>query len=280
MSEQAAPQAPVAPVTTTEAAPQTAQPSQEQMALRKMAQRESALRREMAAIKAEKDSWVQKEQAWKQKEEEYSQKYIPKDKLETDPLGMLSELGYDNERIAHMLLNPQAPVPPYVEKLLKKIEALEQGQQQSKTEAEKQQAQQYETAINQVRNDVMNLVKTNDSFEGIRASGAEEAVVQLIVETYNTENRLMSVEDAAQAVEDYVLEEALKLASIGKVKSKFAPPPVETPEPQPQKQNIIPRQQPQLKTLTNSTTVSSRSPSTSADRRARAIAAFQGKLNT
>jgi hypothetical protein len=279
MSEQAAPQAPVAPA-ATETATQQAQPSQDQLALRKMAQREASLRREMAAIKAEKDAWVQKEQAWKQKEEEYSQKYIPRDKLETDPLGMLSELGYDNERVAQMLLNPQAPVPPYVEKLLKKIEALEQGQQQSKTEAEKQQQAQYETAINQVRNDVMNLVKTNESFEGIRASGAEEAVVQLIVETYNTENRLMSVEDAAQAVEDYVLEEALKLANIGKVKSKFAPPPVEVPEAQPQKQNIIPRQQSQLKTLTNSQTVSSRAPQTDRDRRARAIAAFQGKLNT
>ena len=74
-------------------------------------------------------------------------------------------------------------------------------------------------------------------------------------------------------VEEYLVEEAAKLARLSKIQQKLAPPQA------PQKQAETSQQQ-GLKTLTqNLTTGNAPKKLTDAERRARAMLAFQGKLN-
>jgi hypothetical protein len=88
-------------------------------------------------------------------------------------------------------------------------------------------------------------------------------------------------------VEEHLLEQALKMAGLKKVKGKLAPAEVEattlsdavkkvatTVTPQAQKQNQT------LKTLTNATQATTSAPRTEAERKARAIARMRGELTT
>jgi phosphopentomutase len=115
------------------------------------------------------------------------------------------------------------------------------------------------------------LVKNDPNFEAIRASGkgAVKQVVQLIERTFDQDGILLTVEEAAQAVEDHLVEEATKLTRIGKIQqrlaanAKTAQKPVQTTGQSPQAS----------KTLTN--TMSTARPLSA---RERALLAFKGEL--
>lgn len=136
-------------------------------------------------------------------------------------------------------------------------DAQEQGQQQS-----------YKQAVAQIRAEAGKLVFTDPAYEMIKATNSVGDVVELIEETFKADGQLLSVEEACQAVEDHLLEEAMKLTKVKKLQQRLAAPAA------PQKQ-VTKNEQPQptSKTLTN--TMSAQRPMSA---RERAIAAMQGKL--
>jgi hypothetical protein len=165
-------------------------------------------------------------------------------KIANDPLEVLSELGLELES----LKSTQANVTKTLE--------------QSQTQARQQ-------AVRQITNDVTRLVESNPDFETTKAMNAIPAVVQLIEDTFDQEGILLSVEDAAKQVEDYLVEETLKAFAIPKIKTKLAPP---TPEPQ----VATEKAQPKMQTLSRA---QAPAPTKVMSPRERAILAFQGKLN-
>ncbi len=236
----------------------------------KAAQQEESLRQEREALKAQQE-------ALKAKELEYQSKYISKDKFLEDPVSVMQDTGLTYEQLTERFLNPaQAQQYDYIKRLESKMEERFKSFQEQQEKAVKAQEEatqkQYKQALTQIHHDVKNLVSKDAAYEIIKATESTQDVVDLIERVWSKEKRLMSVEEACQEVETYLLEESSKIFNINKIKQKFQP--AASAQAQVEKP-AQPQQQPQtMKTLTNSVSTSRK-----LSARERALLAFQGKKN-
>lgn len=269
---------------TQEAAPaEETKPVEEPLSAQHLAliRREKALR---AQAQKQEQAFAAREQALKQQEAALAQnkpdltKYVPKDQIKQNALQVLADAGVSYEELTQQILN-QGAVDPRQEArasaLEAKIAALEQAAEEAKKSQATAQDEQYKTAIRQIESDVKKMVFTGEEFEMIKVTNSVKDVVELIEATWKEKGEILTNEEAAQQVEDYLLEEASKLASTNKMKKRLAPAAskqvpvslVQTPGAT-TKQAI-----PTMKTLTN-TNSSSRQMSA----RERALLAFKGDL--
>lgn len=283
-----APQAPVTPasqvvnqlnqaeprqVSTTEApqpevTPEAAKADPMSPKFAALAKKERQLQAIQGKLKAERD-------ALKVEQTKYQTGYYSKEKLLSDPLAVLSEVGIDYNSLTEKILNSGQATDPVIQQLMKQVDELREGQTKAQREAEEGRKQSYENAVTQVRGEVQALVDSSKDFEIIKAMGETESVVELIKATYESEKRIMTTEEACKEVEDFLVEEAMKIAAIEKIKAKFLPPKEEAPKelvPEAKKQQVTPQQPQQPKTLSSSTS-SSGKPLTP---RERAILVAQG----
>ena len=199
--------------------------------------------------------------------------YIAKDRIKQDALTALDEAGVSWDELTNQVVTRQ-PTDPRVHATIGRLEAkiaqLEEANKSSqKTYAEQQQAN-YQAAIKQIKADAKQLVYTDPEFETVKAMNAVKDVVDLIEQTYAKDGIVMSVEDAAKEVENYLVDEAMKITQIDKIKKRMAAANASRQSTDAKTQSS---QQTQMKTLTNAT--SSTRPLTS---RERAIAAAEGRL--
>lgn len=252
-------------VPTEEAQPQEKALSPQHVAL---ARKEKALRSQSQALKARED-------ALKARESEYETNYIPKSKLserfKSDPVALMQEHGLSYDQLANLILNQPSQQDQALQKLQAELQSIKEAQETAVKQGEEQQKKSYEQAVHQIRTEAKLLIASDASYETIKETGSEEAVVELIKETFEKEGTLLTVEDAAKEVEDYLVEEALKYAQLKKVQARLNPPTVA----EALKQQIT--EKPQIKTITHAITASTK-PSSDKDRRQRAILAAQGKL--
>lgn len=244
-----------------------------------LARREMELRKRDEAIKA-------REAALKAKDDEYATKYIPKDKLSKDPLAAIYESGMTKDQLIELILNGPQAADPVMSKVQEEINTLKAAQEaQVKAQAE-QQTQSYERAVAEIRKQATSLVASNEEYATIKETDSAEAIVELITQTYQAEGTLLSVEEAAKQVEDHLLEEALKMAALTKVKARLVPPAqqeevLSDPNKKPTLADLQAAKQTTtqpIKTLTNAATAVPSKPLSNRDRRDRAIAAFMGQL--
>lgn len=233
-----------APITPPEA-PQSDAPSQapstpkapsidERLAhlQRSARQREMALKAEIDALKASMAPKAPSEPAFdKMAFLKNPDKYgVAKEELEQVLLGQMA----------------QSPEADLIRRLQSQVEALEGKLTNTSKSIEEGQTKAYAQAIKQIETEVNSLVDTSDAFEVIKAEGRQSAVVKLIEQTYKEDGILLDAETAAKQVEEALLERALKLASVGKVRAKLLP--VQTPNtapPQGSGQQNQPSQAPQ-----------------------------------
>lgn len=274
-------QAPVSP----EAAPVQAAPEEKPLSpqFAALAKQQKLLRKAQMELEA-------REAAFKAKESEYATSYIPKSKLKENPYGVLTEEGIPYESIMNQALN-QDPTSLELQKIKREMEAMKADSQKAADQAKSAQQQAYEEAVNHIRNEATELVAKSPEFEMIKANNAEEAVVELIRETFDSTKKLLTVAEAAQKVEDYLLEHALKIAGLNKVKQKLSPQQIEQQQtedvpavqakPRTNTVSVQPAAQRspqnQMKTITNAATMVASKPLTEKQRRERAIAAFRGQ---
>lgn len=232
--------------------------AKQQKMLRQQQREIEAQKAEIAAQKAEAD----KIKAWR-------------DKFGTNPWEALIEAGFTPEQASEVMLNQPSTQDVHLTQIQKKLRDLEAKQEEAAQSAQKTQQQQYEQAKRQITQDVTLLVDGDQRFEAIKAMSAQEAVTELIEQVFNEKGYIMPLEEAAKEVEDYLAEEALKLASLTKVKQRLAPEP---PKEEAHKQTQLTKQA-TINTLTNRQTVQVSKPLSAKDRRERAIAAYLGQLN-
>ncbi len=246
------------------------------LARREKAAREAA-RARSAELKAAQDALKAQEEALKAREAEYSSKYVAKDAFQADPLKALTDAGLSYDQITEMLLNQSnAPTNPVYDRTIAQLNAKIAELEAKTTSATKliedREVQARQQAVNQIKADVNKLVLTDPAFETIKAMGQSDEVVRLIEETFDKEGVLMTVEEAAQEIENYLVEEIYNAAAkSSKVKSRLQP----VSAPLAQKQiDAAPAASSnnQLKTLTNSVG-SNRQLSA----RERALMAFRGE---
>ena len=206
--------------------------------------------------------------------------------MQNDFLGVLADAGITTEHLQNFFQQqPTATVELKLQQAMKRIEELENGTKTFAKNQEEQAQQNYETAINQIRNDAKVLVNTDPNFELVKEMRAEEEVVNLIRRVFDegidgvyTPGTVLSVDEAAQQVEEYLFEEATRVANLSKVRQKLvasAPAEAATKQTQPPQ-----NKQQSIKTITNSMVATPTKPLSSAERRARAIAIAEGRLQS
>lgn len=244
-----------------------------------LARKEKALRAKQQQME---QSIKQREEALKARESELLTKntqqdmssYISKDKIKQQTLQVLAEAGVSYDELTQQILN-QTPTDPRTEAHISRLEAqikkLEEANETSQKSQTKQQQDAYEAAVRQIRTDAKKLVHTDPSYEMIKSTGSVNDVVDLIEKTYAQDGIVLSVEDAAAEVEEYLAEEAVKLARLSKIQNRLKPVAKATTNSNVQSPQT-PKQQQPMKTLTNAS-ASSRPLSA----RERAMLRFKGE---
>lgn len=234
-----------------------------------LARKEKAIRQQAQELKAQQTAFKAREDALKAKEAEMQSQYVPKSRLASDAWSVLNENGISYESLTQQALNAPSPEAQaqqqVIAKLEAKIQALEDGQNSTKQSIADSQKQAYDEAVSQLRNEAKKLVSKDDTFETIRATNSHEDVVELITKTFKEEGVLLTVEEAASEIEEYLVEEAMKVARLSKIQQRLKPQAV-SPAPQQSKQP-----QPSV-TLTNA-----QGASRQLTARERAILAFKGE---
>jgi len=207
------------------------------------------------------------------KDKEYSTNYISKNRLTEDPLTVLTEAGISYDKLTELLLNSPTANDPTIRALRNELQAIKKSQQDSEERSQQAVQAQYTQALGQIRLEVNTLISNNPEFETIKAAGMQEAVTELIEQTFNAEQYLMDIETAAREVENHLVEEGYKMSQLSKIKARLNPQTPKTEEPassqRPQSQTI--------KTLTRAVNAQPSKRSSEKERIARAMAAFVGK---
>lgn len=228
------------------------------------------IKKERALAKMRKDIEAEKLQLQK-RATEYETGYIPKSRLTADPLSVLNESGVSYDQLTELLLSQGNASDPATKAIMSKLKALEDKQSAVERQTQEAEQRQYTQAIGQIRNEVKLEVASNTEFETIKAEGMEDAVVELIEETFNTEGYIMNIKDAAQEIENYLVDYGYKLAQTRKVQERLKPKAPEVPGAQKPSQN-------QLTTLSQNMPANPVKRLGDKERIARAMAAFKGEL--
>jgi acyl transferase domain-containing protein len=259
---------------------------QEQLSPRfaQLAQKEKALRRAQQQIQQEKE-------AMKAKIADYETSYLPKSKLtelaKSNPLGALEQMGISADEFTQALINAN-PLDARLQKMMERIEAVENGNKQTLTNLEMQQEAAYKQALTQIRNDIKLTADSDKRFETVKEADAKgweatEGAVALVEEVFNSgwpekkipKGTIISNEQALEHVQQWVMEKAYEMAQLKGVKEKFSPPPA--PEVLAQKNVAQTQVRAPVKTLSNNMTPTTTRLSAK-DRRDRAVALLEGRL--
>lgn len=234
-----------------------------------IARKERALRDQVRQFKAEQTAFKAEQESARARQSQDSQGLISKDKLLKDPWSVLSENGITYDQLTSQALNPPSQQDQMIVKLEAKIAALEESNKQTNSNIEQRETQAYTQAVEQIRTDVKKMVFTDPNFETIKETRSVNDVVQLIEKTFKEDGVLLSIEEAAQAVEDHLVEEAMKITKIKKIQQRLGSQSLQKPKAEPKSSE----QQPQLKTLTNSV-----GSTRQLSNKERAIAVMEGRL--
>jgi hypothetical protein len=205
---------------------------------------------------------------------------------ETDIFKALESRGYTYQKLTDMILSGKNAPEPVVEDPVavatKTIEAFKKEMAdkeaaaklaQDKAAEDKKAADErdVEEAYEAYRTEVKDYVSSNaESYELISLYGQEELVIDTVQGYYDTHKRVLSVKEASDMVENYLLEEAQKA-----LKTKKLAPKATEAAPKKEEEPVI--QKTQSKTLNNNmmpTAASFLPAATDADRLKRAMAAL------
>lgn len=263
----------------------TAPPVQDPALSRQFAQlarQEKILR---AKVQAQEQAFRTKELELKEKEAQLQAKYkdpdyssyIPKDRIKQETLNVLAEAGVSYDDLTQQIINRQ-PVDPQIQatinELKNEIKSLKQANEDGQKYRTEEVQTQRQAAIKQIKQDAFHLVKNDPiAYEAISKTGSVNDIVDLITKTYDKEGIVLSVEEAAQEVENHIIEESVKLHNIQKIQQRLQANRAKPVTNQVQKPQNTQSKQPQpMKTLTNAA-----SSSRQLNARERAILAFKGE---
>ncbi len=251
------------PDTSAETASAPAQVAQDPK-LEVFARKEKQLRAQQRQLQAEK-------QAWEAERSKYATEYVPKSRLTEDTIGVLSESGIGLDKLSELLLNtPASANDPTIRALKAEMAQIKASQEQAAEQSKQAVTASYQQAIKQISNEVKLLVDSDSQFNAIKSMGMQDAVTELIEQTYNKEEYLMDIAEAAKKVEEFLRGEH------SKVQNALNPPAPVSASPVPKAVTS----QPTIKTLTNSVSQQVSKRPSDREKRERAIAAFYGQLKS
>lgn len=258
-----------------------------------LARKQKAQRQYQLKLQSERQAFERQQQDFQARQKEYETNYVPKDRIRTDLIGVLSEAGLDMQQIMNLVQNPAVSMDLELKALKKEIAELKSYRDESTKAQEQNQGAQYQQAVNQIRLDVKSIVASDPRFETIKELDQTEAVVELIKQTFESgmgekypKGFVLSNEDAASLVEEQLIEDALKMAGLNKVKLKQTADTQAVAAPQVPNNaghtvtKITPTSTKtpySIKTLTNTMQGNAQRNPSWAEKRARAIARLEGR---
>lgn len=242
-----------------------------------LARKEKALRAHMQKLNAEREAFKAEkaslEAKLSEKNQDVESRFISKDKLLESPFEVLNDLGVSYDQITNQALNQPSAEELRFKKLEREADVrfkkLSEEQELIKKTFEQRDQDQYEQAVSTIREEARELVESDPAYEAVKETGQSEEIVKLITRIYERDGKLLSVERAAQLVEQEIIDRALNLTKINKIKQRLSA----NASAQKQSEPAAKTSSPQMKTLTNS--VSTTKPLSS---RERAILAAKGQL--
>lgn len=252
-----------------------------------LAKKEKAIVKRDQEIKAKEATFAEREATIAAREAKIKES---ESLWETDVFKALELRGYDYTKLTQLMLDGKtaAPVETDPVKLAKKtidefkkeqaeLKAREEeAAKKAKEEAERKQKEELEAAWSAFRDEVNEFVTSNEAdYELINLYGQQQLVVDTVNEYFEKTRaegkaKVLSVKEASDLVENYLLEEAKKAMQSKKLAAQKTEPAKKTEEPRIQN----------TKTLNNSMqpTAASVLPAQSeADRMRRALSALEGK---
>lgn len=207
-----------------------------------LGRKEKEQRAARAAFEAEKAAWEKQRTEGtaeiERQKQELAAKYIDPETFKKDPLGLMQKHGLSFEQLAQRVLNDGRPgteevVSDTERKLQARLDAFEkklaekEEAEKKRTEADKQ--REFEANMSSFKAQLTDFCNKETDYELIRANDAVGLVYEVIEEHYtNTldattgQGQILSNKEAADAVENYLLEEAKKVLNANKVKSLAA----------------------------------------------------------
>lgn len=272
-------------VEATEAQEETVEPKKDDLLSKQyalLARKEKALR-----LKSQ-----QQEQQYKQREEQLKSEltaqikaeleqqfrgdYIAKSRLKQSPLEVMAEADLSYDELTQQLINHQ-PADPRTTALMNKMEAkiqqLEKSLEDSNKNYSKNQEESYTAALRQIERDATSLVESDPEFEAIKATNSVKDIVNLIDKTWKEDGVVLSVEEAAKEIEDYLVDRLLKYNRIEKIQKRLAANASKQQQSAPAQPAVQNKQPQPMKTLTNASSVSR-----PLSARERAVLAYKGEL--
>ncbi len=217
---------------------------------------------QLSALARKEQAFRQREQALKEREKAIESKLTDAERFETLKTKLSEKdyseaeaLGLNYEDYVKYVLEKQGGEDP----VQTELKALRAELQSFKKGAEESAAGQYEETISEYRKEITKAVTSDPDFssiknlEGITGVKGEEAVLQLIIDSFEQDDEELTVADACKQVEDYVMSLGQKFQALPKLKPKDEEIPQEV-------ERVLPR--PMVgKTLTNDmTTVNEKRP--------------------
>lgn len=203
-----------------------------------LSRKEKEIREMEKAFKEKYASFEEKFASLTKKEEEPEPE--PQEPLEwrlkKDPINTLKEFGLDMDTLTNLLINDGQLTPEMKAELMKEelqndykseIQKLREELLQEKKQKEEQE---YNNTIAAFKSEIQEHVESSEELELTKAAGAFDQVYEVIRAHHEETGNVMSIEDASNYVEQYLEEEAEKLAKIEKIRKKLLPQDAPKPE--------------------------------------------------
>lgn len=179
-------------------------------------------RKERLVLKAQQELNKSKE-AWKQEQANS----ISLDRLKSETLKVLSEVGITPEKLVELQINQTAEQDPQQD-LKNEIAALKQQLQDfidpENGKLAQRDRQEYDQVISQISRDVELTVDSDPAYGTIKSEGATKDVVELIESVFDEEGIVLDVEEAARLVEEKLVEQVYskyeKYSKYDKIKAR------------------------------------------------------------
>lgn len=149
-------------------------------------------------------------------------------RLKKDPLTTLKEMGLGYDKLTELALNEGKLTTDMQMQLMREelegkfgseLQSLKKElEEREKREEEKK----YEQTVQSFVEEITNYVNNEDKYEMIRANDSVDLVYSMIEDYYNETGRILDIQEAADQVEDYLVEEFERIYSkTQKIKDKL-----------------------------------------------------------
>tara|TARA_R110002051_G_scaffold324916_1_gene424574 strand:- start:842 stop:1705 length:864 start_codon:yes stop_codon:yes gene_type:complete len=184
---------------------------------------------QFAALARKESVFRQKQESAKDKESEISELKSRLEDYESrgslakkDPVSFLKKAGVDIKDLLHQDLNGELPVETQLNHRLELLEKhnnelLERLEGEKKTATEQKEEGEWKQFVDQVNN----FVENEDKYELIRAGNMQWMVPELMRDFYNKQGKEISAQQAADLVEESLMESLSGYFGSSKLQEKF-----------------------------------------------------------